>query len=266
MPNGEKDRTKVLGGAKAPGPAGTGGPLDAARGPQGLQVGPRVAQGPPALDPPKGALAYKVFSFFEGQVRVLVCLMPHPTPTKKTLKAIREKTGKENQIGYTLAALATSEIKETKVAGQSWFTAIAKLSASEVVVPSDLWVEDAKIRGEKDAYEAGRMRAYRAAYEDILLHEQKHMTEAYEWLSDVSLGYHSAWGTYGKTLPDLKSFREVALAADDKASAELGPIKESAKAWDDKDLPDMRGRQREIYITIDTGMNPKIHYHPPRNP
>ena len=58
----------------------------------------------------------------------------------------------------------------------------------------------------------------------------------------------------------------MALAADDKASAELGPIKESAKAWDDKDLPDMRGRQREIYITIDTGMNPKIHYHPPRNP
>ena len=35
---------------------------------------------------------------------------------------------------------------------------------------------------------------------------------------------------------------------------------------DDKDLPDMRGRQREIFITIDTGMNPKIHYHPPRNP
>ena len=266
MPNGEKDRTKVLGGAKAPGPAGVGGPLDAARGPQGLQVGPQVAQGAPALDPPKDALASKVFSFFGDQVRVLVCLMPHPAPTRKTLKAVREKTGKDNQIGYTEAALATSEVKETKVEGKSYFSAIAKLRASVMVVPSELWVEDAKIRGEKDAYEAGKLRAYRAAYDDIVLHEQKHMTEAFEWLSDSSLGYHAAWGAYGKTLPDLKSFREVAKAADGKASATDGPIEKSAKAWDDKDLADMRSRQREIYITIDTGMNPKIHYHPPRTP
>lgn len=265
MPNGER-KTDTLGGAKTPGPAGAGGPADAARGPQGLQAGAQLSQGAPALDPPKGILLSKVFSFFDDQVRVLVCLMPHPTPTRKTLKEIRTKTGVDNQIGYTEASLTTTDVKETKVAGKSWFTAIAKLSASIMVVPKDLWVDETKIRAEKDAQEAGRLQAYRAAYDDILLHEQKHMTEAYAWLSDVSLGYDSAWGSSSSSLPDLKAFRSVVETGDAKASAVDGPIRKSAKDWDDKDLDDIRSRQREIYITIDKGMDPKIHYHPPRNP
>jgi hypothetical protein len=265
MPNGER-KTDTLGGGKTPGPAGVGGPADSARGPPGLQAGAQLSQGAPALDPPKGILLSKVFSFFDDRVRVLVCLMPHPAPTRETLKDIRTTTGIANQIGYTEAALKSTGIKETKVEGKSWFTAIAKLSASAMVVPKDLWVEETKIRAEKDAQEAGRLRAYRAAYDDILLHEQKHMTEAYDWLSDVTLGYHSAWGSSSSSFPDLKTFRAVVEAGDAKAGAEEGPIKKSARAWDARDLEDIRGRQREIYITIDRGMDPEIHYHPPRNP
>ncbi|MCL4807893.1 MAG: hypothetical protein KJ062_08900 [Thermoanaerobaculia bacterium] len=253
------------GAAKPPGPAGADKPAEGLRGPAGLAEGEQAAQGPPKLDPPSTALSSKVFSYFDDQVRILVCLMPHPAASKETLVKIRAATNSEVQIGYTDAALTMTDIKETKVAGKSWFTAVGKLAASKMAVPSDLWVDDTKIKAEKDAKELRRLNRFRKAYEDILLHEQKHMTEAFRYLTGDSLGFKAAFGSESSTLPDKARFTEVAKAAQTTAAADTGPIRSSAKDWDDKDLSDLRSRQRELYVTIDPGKNPKIHYHPPRD-
>jgi hypothetical protein len=251
------------GAAKPPGPAGVEKPAEGLRGPAGLAEGEQAAQGPPKLDPPSAALSSKVFSFFDDQVRILVCLMPHPKESKETLVKIRTATNSEIQIGYTDAALTMTDVKETRVAGKSWFTAVGKLAASKMAVPSDLWVADAKITAEKDAKELLRLTRFRKAFDDILLHEQKHMTEAFRYLTADSLGFKAAFGGESSKLPDKKSFTEVATAAQTTAAADGGPIRSSAKDWDDKDLDDLRSRQRALYITIDKGKNPKIFYHPP---
>jgi hypothetical protein len=253
------------GAAKPPGPVGAEKPAEGLRGPAGLAEGEQAAQGPPKLDPPSTALDSKVFSFFDERVRILVCLMPHPQETRETLVKIRAATSSEVQIGYTDAALTMTDVKETKVAGKSYFTAVGKLAASKVAVPSDLWVDDTKIKAEKDARELRRLNRFRKAYEDILLHERKHMTEAFRYLSAESLGFNAAFGSQSSELPDRAAFTDVAEAAETTAAADGGPIRSSAKDWDDKDLDDLRGRQRELYVTIDPGMNPKIHYHPPRD-
>lgn len=251
------------GAAKTPGPVGAEKPAEGLRGPAGLAQGEQAAQGPPKLDPPSTALDFKVFSFFADQVRILVCLMPHPDATKETLVKIRAATKSEVQIGYTDAALTMTDIKETKIAGKSFFTAVGKLAASKMAVPSDLWVDDTKIRAEKDAKELRRLNRFRKAFDDILLHEQKHMTEAFRYLTAESLGFEAALAGSSSVLPDMKSFTQIANSAQTTAAADGGPIKSSATDWDDKDLTDLRSRQRALYVTIDPGMNPRIHYHPP---
>jgi hypothetical protein len=159
MPNGDKKEGAAVAG-KAPGPAGKAGPADSGRGPQGLQAGAQAAQGPPAIAVPAGALKTKTYSYFDDQVRILVCLMPHPAPTRQALSTIRStaKNDPDKQVGYTEASFTTTDVKATDVAGKKYFTAVGKLSASKMVVPSDLWVEDKKIAAEKDAYELGRLR------------------------------------------------------------------------------------------------------------
>lgn len=266
MPNGDEKGSAV--GGKTPGPAGKDAPADGARGPQGLQAGAQAAQGPPALVAPKDALKSKVYSYFSDQVRILVYLAAHPAQTRQTLATIRStaKNDPDKQVGYTEATFATSDVKATDVAGKKYFTAVAKLSASKMVLPSDLWVEDKKIADEKDPKEAARLKAYRAAYDDILEHEKKHMTEAFEYCSDMTLGYENAYNLPSSSLPDLKAFQDTMKAADKKATAADGPLRKAAEAWDKKDLDDIRSRQREIYITIGNGPSPKIFYHPPPTP
>jgi hypothetical protein len=265
MPNGDK-KQGTLGAGKAPGPAGKAGTADDARGPEGLRAGEQAAQGPPALNAPKDALSSKTFSYFSDQVRILVVLAAHPPVTRQSLKTIRStaKNDPEKQVGYTEASLKIGDVKDTPVAGKSYFTAVATLKASKMVLPSDLWVEDKKLTTTTDPTELGRLKAYRAAYDDILRHEQKHMTEAFDYVSEVSLGVESTYGLPSSTLPDLKAFQAKMKAAETKAGAADGPLRKSAEAWDKKDLDDIRSRQREVYITIETGPDPRIFYHPPK--
>jgi hypothetical protein len=91
------------------------------------------------------------------------------------------------------------------------------------------------------------------------------MTEAFEYCSDMTLGYESAFNLSSSTLPDLAAFQKTMKAADSKATAVDGPLRKSAEAWDKKDLDDIRSRQRSFYITITNGPAPKVLYHPPKD-
>lgn len=252
-------------GTKPKGPLGAAKPAQGLRGPTGLAAGEAAAQGPPALDPPKGALKSKTFSYLEGKVRVLVALMPHPAPSREPLSTIRATTKVMKQIGYTNASCASSDEKETKVGADAWYTAVLKLAASKMAVPSDLWIDDKKLAAEKDAKALKKLRRFRKAYDDILEHEKAHMTTAYDWLTKEALGLDAAWGTSESKAPDKASFTATVRAAASKANAADGPIRKSADSWDDKDLSELRSKQREVYVTIEDGANPRIFYHPPRD-
>lgn len=252
-------------GTKPKGPLGAAKPAQGLRGPTGLAEGEAAAQGPPKLEAPKGALKSKTFSYFEGKVRVLVALMPHPTPSRESLATIRATTKVMKQIGYTNASCTSTEEKESKVGTDSWYTAVLKLAASKMAVPSDLWVDDTKIAAEKDAKAQRKLQRFRKAYDDILEHEQKHMTVAFDWLTKDALGFDAAWGTSESKMPDKASFTSTVKAGASKANAADGPIKKSADSWDDKDLSELRSKQREVYVTIEDGATPKVLYHPPRD-
>jgi hypothetical protein len=252
-------------GGKPKGPLGAAKPAQGLRGPAGLAKGDEVAQGPPALDAPKGAVQSKTFSYFGGKVRVLVALMPYPTPSRESLTAIRATTGKPTQIGYTNASVTSSDEKETPVGNDKWYTAVLKLTASKMAVPKELWVEERSITAEKDPKALKKLQRFRKAYDDILEHERKHLTVAFDWLKKEVLGFDAAWGGSESKLPDKKAFSAALASAVTTANSADGPLKKSADDWDDKDLSELRSKQREVYITIGEGSNPTIYYHPPRD-
>lgn len=254
-------------GGKPKGPLGASQPAQGLRGPTGLAQGDAAAQGPPALDAPKGALKSKTFSYFEGRVRVLVALMPHPTPSREALSTIRAATKTPNQIGYTNASVTVADDKETKVGKDPWYTAVLKLAASKMAVPKELWVEDSAIKAEKDAKALKKLQRFRKAYEDILAHEKEHMTVGFDWLKKDGLGFDAAWGAGDSKLPTKAEFSAAVKAAAATANAKDGLLEKSALDWDGKDLTELRSKQREVYITVGEGMNPNpaVYYHPPRD-
>ncbi len=261
MALGEVDSPPPGGAARAPSPATEG-----VRGPVGLADGDQAAQGPPPLAAPPNVLDSRTFSYFDDQVRILVCLMAHVAPTRLSLREIRaalKNAGDpyfDRALGNTTAGFRTGDVRETKVSGMSWFTAVARLQASRVLLPGELWFDDARIEAEKDPKKKQKLRHFRAAYEDILLHERKHMTEAFEALGDQPLGYYSAFGSYGSRLPDRARFESVVRSADTSAP---GLIVSSANAWDALDLDLLTPRLSSHGVRIDNGPTPEIHYDPP---
>lgn len=120
--------------------------------------------------------------------------------------------------------------------------------------------DDARIEAEKDPKQNQKLRHFRAAYEDILLHERKHMTEAFEALGDQPPGYDSAFGSCVSRRPDRARFESVVRSADASAP---GLIVSSANAWDALDLDLLTPRLSSLGVRIDDGPIPEIHQGPP---
>lgn len=242
---------------------------DGSPGPSGLETSDQAAEGSPPLDPPPGTLSHKlVADHFDGQVRVLLCRAADPAVSHMKLARIRalakaEKVpSPEKALAFTRLAVATSEVRARTVAGRTWFTAVTTLRATQIVLPSELWAES-EILAVTGHEPTRQVEDFHKAHDELLVHEQGHGREAFEYLSDVSLGYDAAYSGSATELPTLQEFRSRIASADETAARADGPLQASAAFWDEKDSF-LTARLAGYGIRIDDGMNPGLPHYDPR--